>query len=218
MQSSGLDARTLFGFALLAIQAGLAAPLLLRLFRSRVRDGFSLMGETIWVALSLSWILYGLLAGSLLFTMSATLAALTSALVVALIWGTHASRRRSATIAAVLTALVALAGLWAGGVDGLGVVIAAIGAVQFLPQIIESVRQLRGRTPIPGVSPVAALARACYTLGWAIYGLGHLVWGADSGRIDWPLVTWGVAGAFAFVTLALAARVSRTESVRDSVG
>jgi len=201
--------RTLFGFALLAVQLGLAIPIAIQLLRSRDRQGFSLTGEMIWIAIGAGWVVYGALTGSILFTLSGLLAGLTSLLVTVLIWRSHGKTQLRATLAAVAVAILIAAGLVIAGVPGTSFMLSALGVVQFVPQIVESMRQLRAGRPIPGVSAGGATARGCYTLGWAIYGLGYLVWGADAGGLNWPLITWGFAGTLAFGLLALAARRTR---------
>lgn len=165
------------------------------------------MGEMIWVPIGLGWLAYGLLTVSVPFIISGSLAALTSGAIALLIWGSHAVQRGRAVWTAVLVAAVLVVSV-VTGVTWLSLVLATLGVVQFIPQIVESLRLLNTKTSANGVSPIGAAARACYTLGWTAYGLGHVLWGADAGHVDLPLVTWGVAGAIAFATLALAARGS----------
>lgn len=205
-----LEIREAFGIALLLVQAGLAAPLIWRLVRSSDRRGYSLVGEAIWVAIGLGWLFYGIATSSVTIMISGMLAALTSAAISVLVVSCERSHLRSALLLSGATALFIAIGSVAAGIAGFSFTLAVAGALQFIPQLFDSVRKLRTNTGAAGVSPVAMVARALYTLGWSCYGAGSYLWGPGAGQVDWPLLIWGIVGFVAFGLLALAGVRSRS--------
>lgn len=198
-----MNAHTWFGFAMVAIQLALVWPLMSRLRRSRSREGISLSSEAMWVVAGAGWALYGYLDESLPLLASGILAAAASFVVLSLA-GAFARDTRTRVVAVGAGTLGLLAIGYAGwGEVGLGGGLAALGLVQFLPQMVVSVRSLASRRPTPGVSPVAAALRASYAFGWAVYAGAW--WWAD---VNWPLAIWGVTGGVAYALQAIAARRS----------
>ena len=203
-----IPARELFGLSLIAVQLLLAGPIILKLLRSRERKGFSLAGEIIWVAAGAGWALYGLLFDSTVLIISGSIAALTSGAISILIW--NYSPKKMAIICGLGTVAVLGLGTFWGGKEGLSMSLAFVGAVQFLPQLVKSLRMLKNGERAGGVSVLGSGMRSLYTLSWAVYGGAWFLWGAEMTRIDWPLVGWGLAGAVAFFAQACSGIGSRS--------
>lgn len=190
--------RELFGVLMLIFQAGLIVPLAVELYRSKNGKGVSLLGETLWVVAGLGWIAYGALSGSLVLVASGALAFLGSAIV---IFFTRASKTPSEmNLALAISALVGVLFLvstllW--GVTGISVALSVFGVVQFLPQAITSGRGIRDGG-VSGVPLIGSLSRSAYTLSWAVYAGAWFLWGIAFSEIDYPLLTWGVAGFIVF--------------------
>lgn len=190
--------RDLLGMVLLIIQTGLLVPLCIELLRSRSSKGISLLGETIWVSAGIGWMLYGVSTANKVIIASGCIAAVGSAMVTALILrDTSRSSRLTAFMVAgvALVAFLASRAVW--GSVGLAVTLSAFGVIQFIPQIVTSVRSLVNQDG-HGVPLVGSLLRSVYTLSWAVYAGAWFLWGMVGESIDFPLVVWGLAGAVAF--------------------
>lgn len=207
-----IDVREAFGFGLVAVQASILLPLIRHAARSRNGTGASMSGEAIWAVAGVGWLVYALAADAPAVIVSGTVAAFGSAAMVVLLWTTKSSRDRLGAVAlAAATALgLGLPGL-VYGAGGLVAALSVFGIVQFVPQFVESARHLSAGTPTPGTSVLAASMRALYAFGWSIYACGWALAGlitsgtSGSGRVDWPLAAWGLAGCVAFASQALAA-------------
>lgn len=166
----------------------------------------ALSSEAIWVVAGVGWALYGHGTGSPTLIASGSIAALGSGLLVALMWRYKTRTDQRAALALVAATVV---GIFAphllGGVVGLSIALAVFGVVQFIPQIVDTAATIRAGTPMHGVSVVGTAMRAGYTFGWAFYAGAWVLWGITASQIDWPLVAWGLTGAFAFGLQALAA-------------
>ncbi len=196
------DARAIFGLLLLAVQVTLLAPLILRTKRVRSPEGISLPGEAIWVVAGAGWAIYGVGTSSPMVAASGTAAALGSAVLVLLL--RRMLSRARVLLALMVTSVALLAGVALRGIEGLGLALAVVGVIQFLPQLAVSARLVTRPRPSAGVSAIASGLRALYTLGWAVYAGASFLWGADATATDWPLAIWGVAGAvtYTFQTIA----------------
>lgn len=195
----------MLGIVLLIVQAGLAIPMIIQLLRARDRSGISLTGEMIWIVAGAGWIAYGVATGAVAITISGALAMVTSSAITILIWRSAPGRHRTALTLSIVTAVFLSAGLVIAGLPGLSMTLAAFGLVQFVPQFVTSLSAVRSGASAEGVSVLGAAARAGYTLGWAFYAGAWFVWGQQMTRIDWPLVSWGIAGGVTFGLQAVAA-------------
>lgn len=79
------------------------------------------------------------------------------------------------------------------GAGGLSVFLSVFGLVQFVPQIVTSVRAIAHRTGA-GIPMVSTGLRALYTATWAVYAGAWGLWGIAFSDVDWPLAVWGAAG------------------------
>lgn len=193
------------GIALLVIQVVLALPLMRTVVRARSVTGFAVLSEAVWAVTGLGWAAYGGLTGSTVLFVSGSIAALTSGTLVTLAyrWGSRLAALELAGTGAV--AMLVCVAFWWGGPVALGGVLAAVGIVQFLPQVRVSLTALRQGIQTPGVSVIASGLRSVYALGWATFGALRPVENLVGG-LDWPLVVWGVSGAVAYAIQGLAAR------------
>ena len=151
-----------------------------------------------WVIAGVGWSVYGGLTGSTILVISGALATAGS-LAVLLLTGRDvpsAVWRKVAALGAVFAGVMALSTVVFGAV-GLAVFLSVFGLVQFVPQIVTSLRALRTRTG-HGVPVVGTGLRAAYTATWAIYAGAWWLWGISFADIDWPLAVWGAAGFVAF--------------------
>lgn len=192
---------------LLITQATLAVPLVVKLMRSRQRTGFSLASESMWVVAGTGWLIYGIGAQSVVLMISGVLAALTSFLVVLLIFASSAGQYRESAVLVAATIAGLILGSVIAGFAGLTAVLSIIGVIQFVPQFFTSLRDLRNSESSSGVSVIGTALRAFYTLAWAVYAMGWLLWSGEA-VIDWPLITWGLAGCVTFTLQAFVARRS----------
>lgn len=207
--------RDVLGVSLLIVQTVLVVPLVLKVIRARSADGMSLASEAIWVVAGIGWALYGHGTGSVTLIASGTIAAVGSGALTALMWRYKTStEKRAAVVLVVITATGLFTPHVVAGVGGLSLALAAFGVVQFVPQIVDTLRGLRGTGQGLGVSVLGTSLRALYTFGWAFYAGAWVLWGIPVSQIDWPLVAWGLAGAVAFGLQAATAH--RASSHRDS--
>jgi hypothetical protein len=211
-----IESRELFGLAMVALQAGLAIPLIARMVRSSDRGGTSLAGECIWVVAGVGWLVYSVGIGSVAILISSFLAVGTSLTLALLVWPSAPAQRRTAVILTALTAAFLGSGFALGGLDGLSLTLAIFGTVQFIPQMLESFGKLRARESTAGVSILGSASRMLYTLGWAFYAGAWFVWGDQMTRIDWPIVTWGITGTLAFGLQAYVAARGRRVLTRSA--
>lgn len=196
--------RELLGLVLLGVQTALILPLIVRMLRSRDGTGISLSSETMWSVAGLGWLAYGYGTGSSTLIASGAIASAGSTAMAVLLWpGKGRIEHTSGLRVAAVAAAAIVGGTLAAGVAGLSLALSVLGAVQFIPQIVETLRTWRARAPTPGVSPVASSMRAAYTGGWAVWAGAWTLWGIGFDQIDWPLVAWGLAGAVAFGSQAL---------------
>ena len=94
--------------------------------------------------------------------------------------------------------------------------LSVFGLVQFVPQMVTSVRAIAHRTGA-GIPLVSTGLRAVYTATWAVYAAAWGLWGIAFNEVDWPLAVWGAAGFVAFglqFVAGLRAQPSRADRVR----
>lgn len=199
-----MDARAITGIALLVVQAVILLPLVIELRRTRSAEGISITSEMAWVIAGVGWSVYGGLTGSTILVISGALATAGSFTVLLLtgkdvdtaVWG------KVTALGAVFAAAMALSAVLYGAV-GLAVFLSVFGLVQFVPQIIISVKALHTRTG-HGVPLVGTALRAVYTATWAVYAGAWWLWGMSFAEIDWPLAVWGATGFVAFLLQCVA--------------
>lgn len=206
-RKESMEVRSVLGIALLVTQASIIIPLVVELSKTRSMRGISLTSESAWVVAGVGWSIYGYLTGSTTLVISGALATLGSAVVLALVRKDAGDRMRSplALSAAFFAAMIVTT--LATGATGLGVFLSAFGVVQFVPQIVTSIKGVRSRSA-HGVPLVGTAMRAVYTLVWAIYAAAWFMWGISFNEIDWPLSVWGATGFFAFTLQFVAGLVS----------
>jgi uncharacterized protein with PQ loop repeat len=193
-----MDARELTGIALLVIQALIILPLIIELRRTRSAEGISITSEVAWVIAGVGWSIYGALTGSTILVISGALATAGS-LAVLLLTGRDVTTdvwRKVAVLGAIFAVAMALSTVFFGAV-GLAIFLSIFGLVQFVPQIVTSLRALRTRTGF-GVPLIGTGLRAVYTATWAVYAGAWWLWGISFADIDWPLAVWGATGFVAF--------------------
>lgn len=205
-----MEARSVLGIVLVAVQAVQVAPLVAHAIRTRSAAGVSVPGEAAWAVGGLGWALFGYWTGSPILVVSGCLAAVASGTLTALLWRAPEAARGAAAGLAALTAVALAIPSLAVGVAGLSVALSVFGVVQFLPQLRQSLTAWRSRASTPGVSVTGAVVRSVYTAGWALWGGAYMLWGLPPSGVDWPIVAWGVAGAVTFAVQALAARRARS--------
>lgn len=198
------------GIALLFVQTALLLPLLLHAFKTRSTQGMSLTGEVLWTIAGLGWMVYAILSDSYTVIASGFIAMIGSGILSILIWrNTTSKEHRIALLVAAPSFIIGFLLTFINGQNGLSLALAIFGAVQFIPQIVTTVRTFKTRSPPLGVSIVGASLRAFYTAGWSLYAAGFAVWGLTSPDIQWPLFVWGLAGLIAFGFQASVAYLSK---------
>lgn len=190
--------RETLGILLLLFQAVLILPLAIELLRTRSGKGVSLLGEMLWVIAGIGWITYGVLSNSVVLMISGSLAFLGSLIVSVLIWNKKPLREKKVSvISAFLTGIVFALSIVFGGLIGISLSLSIFGVVQFIPQAITSWNSLRNGGA-EGVPLLGSISRSLYTLTWAFYAGAWFVWGISVEKIDFPLLTWGLAGCIVF--------------------
>lgn len=199
--------RELLGFGILAVQFLLVFPVVWGLLRAKVRVGYSVAGEWMWFAAGAGWTVYGLWVSSWALVASGVLAAVTSFMVGFLCWrGAGVADRRAAVLLTSAVGVGCVVGGLFWGVAGLSLALSVFGVVQFIPQIVKTLKAWRavssGGAVFGGVSGAGAVGRALYSLAWAVYAGAWFLWGVGFGSVDWPLLVWGVSGFVAFALQA----------------
>lgn len=212
-----MEPRAVLGVCLLVVQASILVPLVVELRRTRSAEGVSLISEVAWIVAGVGWSLYGALTGSVTLVISGALATTGSAAVWWLVRGAvpATDHRRVAGVGAVFAACMAAATA-VFGAGGLSVFLSVFGLVQFVPQMVTSVRAIAHRTGA-GIPLVSTGLRAVYTATWAVYAAAWGLWGIAFNEVDWPLAVWGAAGFVAFglqFVGGLRAQPSRADRVR----
>lgn len=193
-----MEPRDVLGTVLLVVQASIIVPLIVELGRTRSAKGVSLVSEVAWVVAGVGWSIYGAMTGSTTLVISGALATLGSVAVCWLVRGDV--ERREASRVLLFGAMFALAMVPAAvfaGAPGLSVFLSVFGLVQFLPQMLTSIRSIGSRDGY-GVPLIGTGLRAAYTLTWAVYAAAWGLWGIAFDDIDWPLAVWGATGFVAF--------------------
>lgn len=193
-----MEPRDILGTVLLVVQASIIVPLIVELGRTRSAKGVSLVSEIAWVVAGVGWSIYGAMTGSTTLVISGALATLGSVAVCWLVRGDV--ERREASRVLLFGAMFALAMVPAtvfAGASGLSVFLSVFGLVQFLPQMLTSIRSIGSRDGY-GVPLVGTGLRAAYTLTWAVYAAAWGLWGIAFDDVDWPLAVWGATGFVAF--------------------
>ena len=80
---------------------------------------------------------------------------------------------------------------------GLSIFLSIFGLVQFIPQMITSLKSIKHKDG-HGIPLIGTGLRSLYTLTWAIYAGAWFIWGMRFNEIDYPLAVWGATGFVAF--------------------
>lgn len=193
-----MTAHAILGIALLVLQASLLVPLIYGLHKRGSGKGFSLVGEAIWVVAGIGWLVYGYMIDSIVLMCSGTLAFLGSTIVSLMIYKSMSPREmRNTAVAVVVTTVSFVVFTLLMGEVGLALALSIFGVVQFLPQMIKSVRFLmtaqQSSDPLLGT-----FLRSVYTLTWAVYAGAWFLWGMRMQDVNYPLMVWGLSGFVAF--------------------
>ena len=190
--------RETLGILLLLFQAALILPLTIELLRTRSGKGVSLLGEMLWVIAGIGWIAYGVLSNSVVLMISGSLAFLGSFIVSLLVWNNKTTKdKKISVLSAFIVAVVFALSIVFGGLVGISLALSVFGIVQFIPQAITSWKSLRNGGA-EGVPLLGSISRSLSTLTWAFYAGAWFIWGIAIGKIDFPLLTWGLAGCIVF--------------------
>lgn len=204
-----MEPRYILGIILLCIQMIIIIPLAIELRNTRSSDGISVISETAWIIAGAGWSLYGYLTGSITLIISGALATTGSLVVYALIFNDLKikEKKKSLIFAIIFTIMMLLSTLIFKDL-GLGIFLALFGIIQFIPQIITSIKSIINKDG-QGVPLVGTALRSLYTLTWFIYAGAWFVWGISFKDIDIPLAVWGACGFLAFGLQLISGIVSR---------
>ena len=204
-----MELRYILGIVLLCIQAIIIIPLAIELKETRSSDGISIISETAWIIAGVGWSIYGYLTGSTTLIISGALATLGSVIVYWLIFNDIAvkDKKHSAIFAVIFTTVMVLSTVLFHDL-GLGIFLAIFGIIQFLPQLVTSIKSIIHKDG-HGVPLTGTALRALYTLTWCIYAGAWFLWGIAFQDIDLPLAVWGAFGFIAFGLQFIAGIVAR---------
>ena len=193
-----MEPRHILGIILLLIQASIIVPLILELRTTRSSSGISILSETAWIIAGAGWSLYGYLTGSSTLIISGALATVGSALVYYLVYTDvdNPTKQRSLILSVVFTIIMLLSTMIFHAA-GLAIFLSIFGLVQFIPQMITSLKSIKHKDGY-GVPLIGTGLRSLYTLTWAIYAGAWFIWGMSFNEIDYPLAVWGATGFVAF--------------------
>jgi uncharacterized protein with PQ loop repeat len=195
--------RELFGLVLLCVQVGINLPVIIKLIKAKTGEGLSISGEIIWIAGGIGWVIYGILTNSLTLIISGSLAAIACLIISGLLFKYSRPNMLLPMLLGGFTLVSIIVSTWLMGVTGLSVVLSIFGVVQFMPQLLLTISNIRTKTIPFGVSTMGSAFRAVYTGGWAIYAGAWVLWSITVEQIDWPLLFWGIAGVITFGLQAL---------------
>lgn len=205
-----MEIRYILGIILLCIQAIIIIPLAIELRKTRSSDGISVISETAWIIAGVGWSIYGYLTDSTTLIISGALATTGSAVVYGLIHKDVSikDKKKSAIFAIIFTIVMLLSTVVFKDL-GLGIFLALFGIIQFLPQLITSVKSIINKDG-HGVPLAGTALRALYTLTWCIYAGAWFLWGIAFNEIDLPLAVWGACGFIAFSLQFIAGIIARS--------
>jgi uncharacterized protein with PQ loop repeat len=178
--------------------AGMVAPQVVRLHRTRIADGVSAVGAGVGIAMNLWWIFYATTQGLWgLLPVAAGAGVLYVAMAILLI-----QTRGAAMFAAVgrghLIGLVPLAALVGWGWRGAGLAIGLLYGAQFAPALVTAIR-----------SPsLFGISTAMWLLAWVEASI-WLVYGVDQRDAALTLGGGGGAAVASLILICLAARRPR---------
>lgn len=167
----GLVAAQVFGGAAAVLSVGLNVPQVWTSCRHRQVQGLSAVGRWLVLVQSVTWLVYGAVAGvPLQLATNAVCATLQAAVLAALLLLSPAARRPWAVVPQATVAAACLAAVTACATDTarLGLLAAALGGVSTLPQLLLLVRRPAGGTA--GISRVSTSLALLSSLCWSAYG------------------------------------------------
>ena len=158
-----MEPRYILGIILLCIQMIIIIPLAIELRNTRSSDGISVISETAWIIAGAGWSLYGYLTGSITLIISGALATTGSLVVYALIFNDlKIKEKKKSLIFAIIFIIMMLLSTLIFKDLGLGIFLALFGIIQFIPQIITSIKSIINKDG-QGVPLVGTALRSLYT-------------------------------------------------------
>lgn len=195
---STLPIRETTAVLLLIIQTISAIILAKGVIKAKSGNGISLMNELVGVSGAILWVIYGIAKGSEAVAISGAIGAITYGLVAAFTWKYKKNSERGKGFLLSMMILGGMSLTLVYGIHAMSIALSIFCILQFLPQGIETYKNIKYRESVEGVSVLGCSFRVAFFVSWLFYSGAWFMWGFPVSDIDWPVVAWGISGTIIF--------------------